>query len=56
MSLPKPPTAANAFSLALSNNGAPPAFDALLAAVRQVLAADQSASPRRPPLRRWREA
>jgi hypothetical protein len=40
ISLPKPPSGANPLSLDLSNGGAPPAFDALLAAVKQVLADD----------------
>ncbi len=40
ISLPPPPTAANPLTLQLPSNGAPPAFDALLATVQAVLADD----------------
>ena len=43
--LPAPPTSANPFSFSIPTDGTPPSFDALLAAVQQILSLDPGASP-----------
>jgi hypothetical protein len=43
--LPSPPTSAKPFSFSLPTDGTPPSFDALLAAIQQILSLDPGASP-----------